>query len=99
MWFIIVEDVKVTSKDGAKVFFFPDENLPLENSGKPLPQVTSELGDITYLSNKSSDTDEEFCFLGDEAGVGIMVSQLFQISTSFLENFYGFYSYIIIYKQ
>lgn len=83
---MIVEDIKITSKVGAKVFFFPDENLPLENIGKPLPQVTSELGDIAYLSNKSSDTDEEFCFLGDEAGIGIMVSQLFQ--TTFYLFFY-----------
>lgn len=56
---------------GAKMFFFPDEGQLIEN--KPLPQVTSELGDITFRSsNRSSDTDEDFIFIGDEAGVGIM---------------------------
>lgn len=60
---------------GAKLFFFPDESFPLQDQpSKPLPQVTQELGDITYLAHKSSDTDDEFCFVGDEAGLGILVS-------------------------
>lgn len=55
------------------MFFFPDEGHPLPEAGKPLPQVTRELGDITFRSNRSSDTDDDFCFLGDEAGLGILV--------------------------
>lgn len=69
----VADDTPVSSSNGAKLFFFPDENLTTQDRGKPLPQVTTELGDITYRSNKSSDTDEEFCFLGDEAGSGLLV--------------------------
>lgn len=58
----------------SRMFFFPDEGRPQEG-GKPLPQVAKELGDIAYRSNKSSDTDEEFCIVGEEAGLGIMVSK------------------------
>lgn len=32
--------------------------------------MTSELGDVTIPSNKSSDTDDDFCFVGNEAGLG-----------------------------
>lgn len=66
------EDGTLFENDGAKVFFFPDENVTVQDVGKPLPQVTSELGEVAFPSNKSSDTDEEFCFLGDEAGCGFL---------------------------
>ncbi|KAF5283909.1 hypothetical protein FQA39_LY04729 [Lamprigera yunnana] len=68
----VQDDVIDINHLGAKLFFFPDESNPLPESGKPLPQVTRELGDVTFRSNKSSDTDDEFCFVGDEAGLGIL---------------------------
>lgn len=67
------ENTPVVANDGAKLFFFPDENATFQEAGKPPPQVTTELGDVTYPSNKSSDTDDDFCFIGDEAGSGILV--------------------------
>ncbi|KAK5648479.1 hypothetical protein RI129_003371 [Pyrocoelia pectoralis] len=57
---------------GAKMFFFPDESNPISEQGKPSLQVTRELGDVTFRSNKSSDTDDDFCFVGDETGLGIL---------------------------
>lgn len=41
---------------------------------KPLPQVTCELGDVTIASNRSSDTDDDFCFVGNEAGLGTITN-------------------------
>lgn len=70
----VIEQIAVFSNDGAKLFFFPDENVTFQDSGKPLPQVTTELGDVK--SNKSSDTDEDFIFIGDEAGSGLPVIKL-----------------------
>lgn len=58
---------------GAELFFFPGESNLNLNNGKPLPQVTTELGDVTYRSNKSSDTDDEFCFVDRDTGLGILV--------------------------
>ncbi|KAB0799030.1 hypothetical protein PPYR_06910 [Photinus pyralis] len=57
---------------GAKMFFFPDESNPIVALGQPPLQVTRELGDVAFRSNKSSDTDDDFCFVGDEAGLGIL---------------------------
>lgn len=79
MFIVESENVSSEANGGAKVFFFPDENLTAKDNGKPLPQVTADLGDVTYLSNKSSDTDEEFCFLGDEAGIGVTVSRVLSV--------------------
>ncbi|KAK4884514.1 hypothetical protein RN001_000785 [Aquatica leii] len=68
----VQDEVIDMSSLGAKMFFFPDESNPLPEMGKPLPQVTRELGDVAFRSNKSSDTDDDFCFVGDEAGLGIL---------------------------
>ncbi|KAI4468676.1 autophagy-related 2 isoform a [Holotrichia oblita] len=57
---------------GAELFFFPGESNLSADNGKPLPQVTTELGDVVYRSNKSSDTDDEFCFVDRETGLGIL---------------------------
>lgn len=65
------------NRSSSRMFFFPDEGGRPQDGGKPLPQVAKELGDVAYRSNKSSDTDEEFCIVGEEAGLGIMVSTLF----------------------
>nr|CAI5847822.1 unnamed protein product [Callosobruchus analis] len=59
---------------GAKLFFFPDEHhvpQPPEPLGKPLPQVTNELGDLSRRPVQGSDTDDEFCFVGNETGLGL----------------------------
>lgn len=58
---------------GARLFYFPDEKHPQQDNIKPLPQVTYELGDVAFHSNKSSDTDDEFCIIGNEASLGILV--------------------------
>lgn len=67
------EDLSSLDLLGAKMFFFPGERQQdeLETLSNPLPQVTCELGDIKLHSNRSSDTDEEFCIIGNEAGLGI----------------------------
>ncbi|KAJ8968662.1 hypothetical protein NQ314_002185, partial [Rhamnusium bicolor] len=69
---VVEEGARACTGTGAKLFFFPDEhhflkNLPRSNP----PQVTCDLGDIAYNPNKSSDTDDEFCFVGNEAGLGL----------------------------
>lgn len=55
------------------MFLFPGESQQdeLEPLSKPLAQVTYELGDIALHSNKSSDTDDDFCIIGHEQGLGI----------------------------
>lgn len=53
---------------GTDVFFFPDESHPVAEIIPVLSQLSLE----RRQSYKSSDTDEEFCFVGDEAGLGIM---------------------------
>lgn len=61
-----------SSNLGAKLFYFPDEKQLLQETlTKPLPQVTYELGDIAYHSNKSSDTDDDFCIISKEPGLGL----------------------------
>lgn len=59
---------------GAKLFFFPDEKNPIPDTIKPVSQVTTDLGDLTYRTSRNSDTDDDFCIIGDEAGLGIVVS-------------------------
>ncbi|XP_072387744.1 autophagy-related protein 2 homolog A isoform X1 [Diabrotica undecimpunctata] len=70
----VVEDNTMHSSNlGAKLFYFPDEKqlIQQETLSKPLPQVTYELGDIAYHSSRSSDTDDEFCIIGKEPGLGL----------------------------
>ncbi|CAG9820878.1 unnamed protein product [Phaedon cochleariae] len=68
----VIEAMGKSSNAGAKLFYFPDEAQQLQDlPHKPLPQVTSELGDITFHSNKSSDTDDDFCIIGNEPGLGL----------------------------
>lgn len=72
------QEMQNSQLTGVDVFFFPDENQPLpsETAGSkpPTPIVTQRVSSANVLtSNRSSDTDEEFCFVGDEAGLGIMV--------------------------
>ncbi|CAG9834337.1 unnamed protein product [Diabrotica balteata] len=70
----VVEDNPMHSSNlGAKLFYFPDEKqlIQQETLSKPLPQVTYELGDIAYHSSRSSDTDDEFCIIGKEPGLGL----------------------------
>lgn len=45
------------------VYYFPDENVPYQDSAAALPQVTTELGDVANTSNKSNDTDDEYFFV------------------------------------
>lgn len=59
------EEVGVFTNDGAKLFFFPDENAAFHDMGKPIPQLAVDLGD---MANRSSDTDDEFIIIGDEGG-------------------------------
>lgn len=66
---------------GVDVFFFPDENEPLSPEtlkSKPTTPIRVKRSETvpTLSSNRSSDTDDDFCFVGDEAGLGIMVSKL-----------------------
>ncbi|KAJ8967900.1 hypothetical protein NQ317_015422 [Molorchus minor] len=59
---------------GAKLFFFPDEHhqLPQEPPGETPQLVTCELGEVPYSTLCTcSDTDDEFCFVGNEAGLGL----------------------------
>lgn len=73
----LADDTPMVTGGGAKVFYFPDEKSGGESS-KPSSQVISDLGDVTYLSNKpENDTDDEFCFLGDEPGMGRVVSTFY----------------------
>ncbi|KAF5280262.1 hypothetical protein FQR65_LT03070 [Abscondita terminalis] len=65
-------DVVDVSGLGAKMFFFPDESNPIPEIGNPLAQVTRDLGDVAFRSNKSSDTDDDFYFIGDETGLDFL---------------------------
>lgn len=62
------------------MFFFPDESHPILDTNHPLPQVTCELGDITYLSTQHSDTDEEFCIIEDDLYLGFMVISVYKFA-------------------
>ncbi|XP_056630005.1 autophagy-related protein 2 homolog A [Diorhabda sublineata] len=55
-----------------EVFYFPGEkHMAQQDTISQLPpQVKYELGDVTYNSNRSSDTDDEFCFIGKDSGLG-----------------------------
>lgn len=66
-------DVTFSDKLGAEMFLFPGEHEQEESDivNKPLPLVTCELGDLKSLSNKSSDTDDDFCIIGNDEGLGI----------------------------
>ncbi|XP_025831922.1 autophagy-related protein 2 homolog B isoform X2 [Agrilus planipennis] len=66
------EKVMDDAISGANIFFFPDEGKQLGDLGKPPIQVTRELGDISNQSNKGSDTDEDFCFVGEDPGLGLL---------------------------
>lgn len=69
-----VQDVRNLDENqtGTDVFFFPDES-------RPAPEVPVLVQPVSERrqSNRNSDTDEEFCFVGDEAGLGIMVRKCF----------------------
>lgn len=78
---------------GARMFFFPDEKNPIQDTMKPIPQVTHELGDVTYRSSKSSDTDDEFCFIGDDAGLGVIVRFLILKSDNYYFYKCNFFCY------
>lgn len=65
----------VSSNDGAKMFYFPDENATIQqDTGKPLPQVTTELGDVANTSNKSNDTDDDYIFVEEPVSVVLKLS-------------------------
>lgn len=66
---------RINDPNGAQIFFFPDENHPIsaQDVCNPLPQVTNELGDVTFLSTKNSDTDEEYCFVEADLYLGVVV--------------------------
>lgn len=76
--FGIAEPNDLPLNSGTKIFFFPDEQQSLEVSGRPLPQVTAELGDVgaRLSSNRSSsqptgggsDTDDDFCIVSADVG-------------------------------
>ncbi|XP_044263557.1 autophagy-related protein 2 homolog A isoform X3 [Tribolium madens] len=55
--------------NGTKMFYFPDEKNP-QDSGKPLPQVTTELGQLPFQPN-TIESDDEFCFIDEEPGYNI----------------------------
>lgn len=69
---------RLNDPNGAQIFFFPDENHPIltQDVGHPLTQVTNELGDVTFLSTKNSDTDEEYCFVEADLYLGVVVRLL-----------------------
>lgn len=52
------------------MFYFPDEKNPSQDSGKPLPQVTTELGQVPFQP-KLVESDDEFCFIDEEPGYKI----------------------------
>ncbi|XP_063919299.1 autophagy-related protein 2 homolog B isoform X2 [Zophobas morio] len=58
------------SYNGTKMFYFPDERHPPQEPVKPLPQVTTELGQVPFQPNLA-DSDEEFCFIDEEPGYNI----------------------------
>lgn len=65
----LVQQVIEAEGVGTDVFFFPDESRPIPEIIPVSVQHVLERRN----SHKSSDTDEEFCFVGDEAGLGILV--------------------------
>lgn len=70
------EEVQVPLNDGAEVFFFPDENATFQDTGRPLAQVTSELGEAVEVLNISGDTDDGFVFIGNDNVLGALVIKL-----------------------
>lgn len=66
-----VQEIRTVDENatGTDVFFFPDESRPPVDVPILIQPVLER-----RPSNMNSDTDEEFCFVGDEAGLGIMVS-------------------------
>lgn len=70
---VVVEERKTPAPSiDPEVFYFPGEKnmVQQETLLQPSPQVKYELGDITYQSNRSSDTDDEFCVIGKDSGLG-----------------------------
>lgn len=53
-------------KEEVEVFFFPDESHPAGHSKQSKDAI-----DFPNLDPHADDTDEDFCILGEEAGVGI----------------------------
>jgi autophagy-related protein 2 len=51
------------------MFYFPDEKYPPNDPGKPLPQVTTELGQA--FRPNLAESDEDFCFIDEEPGFNI----------------------------
>jgi autophagy-related protein 2 len=64
-----VPQAKSYETDGAKMFYFPDEKHPPNDPGKPLPQVTTELGQA--FRPNLAESDEDFCFIDEEPGFNI----------------------------
>ncbi|CAG9863843.1 unnamed protein product [Phyllotreta striolata] len=65
-------DTLVASNPGAKLFYFPDEKQLQRDEFRPPLQVTYELGDVAaHRSSRGSDTDDEFCIVADEPGLGL----------------------------
>ena len=59
------------SEKQVEVFFFPDEsNLLLQTESSPEATKATEVQE-THLEEEE-DPDEDFCILGEEAGVGIL---------------------------
>lgn len=68
-----IEGITAPNTLGAEMFLFPGERQQEESDilNKPLPLVMCELGDVALHSNKSSDTDDDFCIIRNEEGLGI----------------------------
>lgn len=66
-------NVQMANEDtlpGTDVFFFPDESHPVPEI---VPVLVQQPSLDRHVVRRSSDTDDEFCIIGDEAGLGILV--------------------------